>query len=84
MLVVSSSNRQSYWFFVDDYSESDIASMVTWLKYHNNPVEQVREKMAKTAKARASEIRTNKDKHVSQILTEYPRLVDTEEMVGSL
>ncbi|PIK59654.1 hypothetical protein BSL78_03450 [Apostichopus japonicus] len=41
----------------------------------------VLEFMAKTAKARAADIRDNKQKKFSDILKEYPRLIDTDGMV---
>lgn len=68
-------------FLKDELDEGDIAAMVTWLKYHNTPQDQVRELMRKTCKMRASLIRTDKDKTVGQLLTEYPRLIDTDGMV---
>lgn len=64
----------------DDFSE-DLSSMVTWLKCHIAPADQVLEFMAKTAKARAADIRDNKQKKFSDILKEYPRLIDTDGMV---
>ncbi|XP_071811145.1 uncharacterized protein [Apostichopus japonicus] len=64
----------------NDFSE-DLSSMVTWLKCHIAPADQVIEFMAKTAKARAADIRDNKQKKFSDILKEYPRLIDTDGMV---
>ncbi|PIK33319.1 hypothetical protein BSL78_29864, partial [Apostichopus japonicus] len=65
----------------DDAEDCDISSMVTWLKYHNAPKERVKEMMERTCKHRTSYIRDNKESSVGDILSEYPRLIDTDGMI---
>ncbi|KAJ8050156.1 hypothetical protein HOLleu_03249 [Holothuria leucospilota] len=65
----------------DDLDEANIAAMVTWLKYHNAPADQVKEMMGKTCKSRAAWIRKEKEKSVRELILEYPRLIDTDGMI---
>lgn len=55
--------------------------MVTCLKYHNAPKERVKEIMERICKHRASYIRDNRKSLVGNILSEYPRLIDTDGMI---
>ena len=58
--------------------------MTTWLKYHHTPTQQVEEMMLKTCRARAAYIRRETEKTASELLKEYPRLIDTPGMVRKL
>lgn len=65
----------------DELEEADIAAMTTWLKYHNSPVDQVKEMMLKTCRYRTGKIRSEKEKPLRELLGEYPRLLDTDGMI---
>lgn len=55
--------------------------MVDWLKVHKYPVYEVEALMRETAIHRGKWIRSNGSKSISEILKEFPRLVDNPGMV---
>jgi hypothetical protein len=67
----------------DDEAEEDddLDGKIDWLRYHNNPKEQVAKWMKETCKNRAAFIRNNKELPVGDLLEQYPRLIDTNGMV---
>lgn len=65
----------------DTVTPEDAVQMSMWLKTNLWPQSQVADFMKKTAGYRARWIRANGSKAIADIISEFPRLVDTPGMV---